>query len=350
MPSVFLLLIGLLFLGCVGCWMSLTTKRGGLEDFLEHEPRQSVPWGLIDVFAIAGIAILLELAAVEVARTVFGVSLPLDDSPSTSQWMISLSCITTSRLLAFVAAIAYLVFRNRANSDNLGWSATKFASDTTIGAVAFLLLAAPIFTIQFTLTSLLNVEERHPLIEQLTKDSNSTAFALATFMAVVAAPFTEEFFFRCVLQGWLEKLASNKNQGVGLLIGDSVTAADNTDSDAVAFEPAEALPPRESTRFENDESNPYLASNLVHPSSDVDASAAPKISVTWWPIIVSSLFFAAVHIGHGPDPIPLFVLALGLGYVYQRTHRLWPCIVIHMLLNGVSMFMLWLAIQFEISV
>ena len=62
----------------------------------------------------------------------------------------------------------------------------------------------------------------------------------------------------------------------------------------------------------------------------------------WWPILISSALFALAHWGNGPDPVPLFVFALGLGYVYQRTHRAWPCILIHMLLNGLSLSQLWL--------
>jgi membrane protease YdiL (CAAX protease family) len=39
------------------------------------------------------------------------------------------------------------------------------------------------------------------------------------------------------------------------------------------------------------------------------------------------------HYGQGLAPIPLFVLAIGLGYIYEKTGRLWPCIVVHGLLN-----------------
>jgi membrane protease YdiL (CAAX protease family) len=60
----------------------------------------------------------------------------------------------------------------------------------------------------------------------------------------------------------------------------------------------------------------------------------------WWPIIISSFAFAMAHFGHGTDPIPLFLVALGLGWLYQRTHRLWPCVVVHMALNGFSMLQL----------
>jgi membrane protease YdiL (CAAX protease family) len=49
-----------------------------------------------------------------------------------------------------------------------------------------------------------------------------------------------------------------------------------------------------------------------------------------------------MHIGTGLDPIPLFVLGLALGYLYQRTHRILPCIVLHALFNGFSLGILWL--------
>jgi membrane protease YdiL (CAAX protease family) len=59
------------------------------------------------------------------------------------------------------------------------------------------------------------------------------------------------------------------------------------------------------------------------------------------PIVLSSALFALAHVGHGPDPIPLFFLALILGYIYQRTHRIVPCIVAHMLFNSLAMLVLW---------
>ena len=60
----------------------------------------------------------------------------------------------------------------------------------------------------------------------------------------------------------------------------------------------------------------------------------------WLPIGVSSLLFALAHVGYGPDPVPLFSLALILGYVYQRTHRIVPSMVTHASFNGMSLFAL----------
>ncbi len=63
----------------------------------------------------------------------------------------------------------------------------------------------------------------------------------------------------------------------------------------------------------------------------------PRGTGGFLPILVSSSLFAALHVSHGPDWIPLFFLALGLGYLYRQTNRLLPGMVVHFLLNGTSM-------------
>jgi len=62
---------------------------------------------------------------------------------------------------------------------------------------------------------------------------------------------------------------------------------------------------------------------------DTSVETASAASPALWPILLSAGLFAALHATHGPDPIPLFLLALGLGYLYQRTIgscRAWWCI------------------------
>ena len=61
----------------------------------------------------------------------------------------------------------------------------------------------------------------------------------------------------------------------------------------------------------------------------------------WLPIIISAAAFGIAHFGYGPEPVPLFFLGLVLGFVYQRTHRIVPCIVAHSLFNLFTMVVLW---------
>lgn len=57
----------------------------------------------------------------------------------------------------------------------------------------------------------------------------------------------------------------------------------------------------------------------------------------WWPIFVSAALFALAHVGQGWAPVPLAVLAVGIGYVYRQTHRLVPIVAMHMTFNALSL-------------
>ena len=59
------------------------------------------------------------------------------------------------------------------------------------------------------------------------------------------------------------------------------------------------------------------------------------------------MLFALAHLGQGANPISLFFLAIGLGYLYQRTHRIVPCIMVHMLFNAFSMTLVGLYLFVE---
>ena len=82
----------------------------------------------------------------------------------------------------------------------------------------------------------------------------------------------------------------------------------------------------------------------VENSHDRCSLAGPR---PVWPVVASSVLFALMHWSHGPDPIPLFLLALALGVIYQRTQRVLPCIVAHALLNATSLAMLYAAVHLD---
>jgi membrane protease YdiL (CAAX protease family) len=53
-------------------------------------------------------------------------------------------------------------------------------------------------------------------------------------------------------------------------------------------------------------------------------------------VLAGAALFAAVHAHVWPSPVPLFVLAVGLGYLYLRTRSLVGPVVVHGLFNAVS--------------
>ena len=97
--------------------------------------------------------------------------------------------------------------------------------------------------------------------------------------------------------------------------------------------------------------NPYTSPQTADASSDVlpvaplDQQPELRGAAAWLPVAMSSTIFALLHYSHGPDWIPLLLLAAGMGYLYQRTHRLLPSLVVHSLLNSLSMWGLWAAVK-----
>lgn len=65
--------------------------------------------------------------------------------------------------------------------------------------------------------------------------------------------------------------------------------------------------------------------------------------VAW---LVSSLFFGLIHI-HPVMVINAIFIGMLLAYLYLRSESLWPCIILHMFNNGVSLLMLWTTVPDE---
>jgi membrane protease YdiL (CAAX protease family) len=194
-----------------------------------------------------------------------------------------------------------------------GWR--QAGRDAAIGAVAFLAAIVPIYGIQILLTSLFKPEHGHPLIEELTTNHSPQMMTSAAIVAVLAAPLYEETAFRLTFQGWLERVDAKLDRWRR-----PMTVQANVEAD---------LPPVE----------------LAVDDSQAASALAPEMPPGWAPVLISGVLFGAAHLGHGVAPVSLVLLGLILGYVYQRTHRIVPSIVCHMLFNGFSIAMLWLQLR-----
>ena len=87
--------------------------------------------------------------------------------------------------------------------------------------------------------------------------------------------------------------------------------------------------------------NPYAAPQTRSQPAQSHSPRQAEPSRRFTPILISSLVFSLFHLGHGPAPISLFFLSLVLGYLYQRTQRIWPSLVVHTLLNFCTTVILW---------
>lgn len=194
---------------------------------------------------------------------------------------------------------------------------------------------------------------------------------LCVVAAVVVAPVAEEFLFRVVLQGWLESCVerfSGLFPGVrrvlpgewGPVLLSSLLFA------SVHFRTAE--PERHGEFLIG-----LLLANAVvgllslgcavawlrlragATAADlglVPGKMADDARLGLWSLVgVLGPIYAVQIAGYlvlpkhvAPDPIPLFFLAVALGVLYARTHRLAPCIVLHAGLNAAGLAMAWLTL------
>lgn len=272
-------------------WLAVLWRLIRRQPLLSLAPRTTPSWGLLDF--LGGLVLLQLLPAVAASAILgaYGRSLngALTDLPPSA---LAATLFGGGIASLAAAAIAAVIVRWRKGGSwlGLGFNFRFLLTDFLVGGAAFLLLAPIVYGVLFVCVQFMG-ESRHPLIEALRESHSPAVLAAAGFAAVIAAPIAEEFVFRSLLQGWLEKVFQGRASPAVLIAG-------GDDSPA----------PLEATTG----SSPTTA------------------------IVLSSLLFAMMHFSHGPDPIALFVLSLGLGYLYHRTHRLAPCIAVHFLNNAFS--------------
>ncbi len=217
---------------------------------------------------------------------------------------------------ALPALLAVAAFLRRAAHDlrpAFYWRALP--GDVARGAVAGVALTPAVHAV-YWLTKTLNaaaggVEREHPLALLGAGDSpGEVAFFLLAVCVVV--PWTEELLFRGVMLRWLGRRAANAAPvfAVALLFAGTEGAALNPRPGPTLFVVA-------------------LAALTV-------AATRLRAARTARAVLASSALFAAAHSSVWPSPVPLFVLACGLGYLTVRTGRITAAVVAHGLFNAVS--------------
>jgi membrane protease YdiL (CAAX protease family) len=304
--------IFVLAIASLAVWFALfdRLKRGPI---LAYESRRPVPWSGYWTILPIGLVVLVVGAVI-----VSGESKPDDAKALTSVERLAYGSL--QQLLLAGVYLAVVVGASKATFADLGLptSLGQLLSDIRIGAIAWLAALAPVYCTQLALVLIFGQPEGHPLINMLESESSPLLFVAAFLAAVVVAPLCEEVLFRLLLQGWLEKWEDMRLRQA---------QADPTAPDERTIQ---AWSETMETSVE-----PLLLTGPAH------SGGVAGLPYGWTPIVLSSLLFALAHFGYGPDPIPLFLLALILGYVYQRTHRIVPSMVAHALFNSMSLFALW---------
>ncbi|HEY7423036.1 MAG TPA: CPBP family intramembrane glutamic endopeptidase [Gemmataceae bacterium] len=213
--------------------------------------------------------------------------------------------------------------------DQLGLTTRRFGRNILAGIAGMLALTPPVFGV-YWLVRYLYAEagehgvEQHALEIIAGQRLFPAEWVMLIFMAMIAAPFLEELTFRGVLQSWL---GTRRWGGHLAMLGALTFAVVSRRKDLLAAWP---------------EGIRSLAMAAM-PALFVLGLLPIYLLVCWRSrtplgpaIFGTSLLFACVHTEVWPTPVPLFVLALGLGILAQRTRSLVGPIVLHSLFNGVS--------------
>lgn len=345
LTTVLVLAIG--FGGCV-CWVLAALKVAGGQPLLAWSKRRPVPWAALDQL---GITVLYVLSIVIVQASLQKAGMLPDTDDLTKLSLADSAVLVASNMAAslglLVVALPFIILRTGATARDLGLVARELARDIKLGIIGFLMLAPPVYVIQGLLVYFWQ-PSKHPLMEMFKASPDPGFYALLFVAAAVVAPIFEEMVFRVILQGFLEKFFSWRHSLLELLLGIRPAPIANSAPGPVATDEAvKVLHSGEPLA----QPNPYAASPVIIGETStaaplIDPTVQPELlgASAWLPIALSAIIFALLHFSHGPDWVALTLLAAGMGYLYQRTHRLVPSLVVHALLNSLSMWGLWLQV------
>lgn len=309
----------------ISVWVGVVRCLAANQPILEAQPAPVARWGLLDIFG--GTLGFIVLANLFVKPYLPDGPYVLDDLTIDQRIGAMWGQISAQSLVCL--GIFMLILARGGLTLVVGKSWKQFREDIVIGIATFCALCVPVIIIQVSIAQF--VEYKHELITMIMKSPTPEIIIPVLVSAVLVAPITEEFAFRLLLQGWLEEVFASRYRSVrDILMGQFGVPKDGQTSQL------------SEERFTAEPDNEMEALSDPH----VEEAYPERPSLMILPIFASSIIFALLHFGQGAAPIPLFFLALGLGYVYQKRRTMTPSLVVHMMLNGQSMLLLVLQIFF----
>jgi membrane protease YdiL (CAAX protease family) len=311
-PTIVSLVVGLSIYALLGAmltawiWAIVRLARG--LPLLPARPLRPVPWTGQDALAVFLIYLGFQFLGPPLLLAISGGGRP--SFPIGPAKTIVISTVVNGVFL--LVAWKYLAKRSGATVADLGLEPGRARREVVRGIVGGVLIT-PVGLGMNLLAQKLWEPTGHVIEQWISKSSPPSTWALAAFMAVLVAPVLEEFLFRGVLLGALNRLAAGTGKGRPGTGVDPEFAGDIHDPGTVASVPAATNSSAITVKL-------FLANAVV------------------------SLLFAAMHVTFWPTPIPLFFVSLGLGLVYQRTGSLIAPITMHACLNGVSTLLLLLSL------
>ncbi len=314
-------------------WAIGRLRRG--QPLLEEGPPRDVPWKGLSVIAVIVLYLASQGAVVwaySEARRVGLVRAPVGDAgklPAAD--LLGIMLVSNALVVLLTPWLLRVTSGARAADfgvDRLG----VVMRDLRRGFVGCLILAPVVYGFYAGVQALWPPRE-HPAVEAIRGQATGLVTLMVAVSAVVAAPLAEELVFRGVLLGWLTRVArAGRGSGTAGVLGSKPGVEEGRD---------EALP-----SCPTDRSSVWAAPGVPpesEPRPGDGSGSSGREAVAWTPNILVSLLFASVHSAQWPAPIPLFLLSLGLGWLYQRTGRLGGPVGMHATFNGFSTAVLLLS-------
>lgn len=308
-------MIGLIFLAIATSWAIVIERVIRKVPIIPDRSGGAVPWRGGQVFVCFAIWQFAMLSVAGILRSRRGA----DGEPDIVAAFAALSVINLAMTIGLPLMLAAW---NGASSEDFGIARGRIGKDLRIGIIAAIFCLPLVYMIQF-LAILIWQPTAHPLQEMLLLQQDPAILLLALGSAVIFAPAAEELLFRGIFQGWLDsRFGSSRTRN------EDVPKSEPEDTFDLA-----PIDSRDS--FEN----PYLAPGT--PLGQASTLGVEELAThrRWGnrlSLFVPAVIFAAVHAAQWPAPIPLFVLAIGLGLVYRRTKGLIAPVAMHATFNGVS--------------
>ena len=275
--------------------------------------RCCIPW---NGFAIVAVFILSQLALEVGTQFVVSRGHYSTFEPDTTRLLSSLAAriIITPVFFALLTWALALIFQSVRIP-----TAKQIAGWIALGAFAWFLIA-PVTLAIHAITLLVKQELGGPMdVHPLSKvHPTNDGFGGGIFLVAICvmASWIEEYFFRGLLLPWVVRASYRPWLLVAWAFGfalDLLRAFNDPHYSAVLFVATGAV-------------LLWLCQTLP--------KTKPKRTILG--VVSTSLLFAAVHSSVWPSPVPLFFLALGLGFLTARTGSIIPAVVVHGLFNGVS--------------
>lgn len=320
-PALLLLLLATVFLLSLASCFYLLWRLLRYGQVLTYEPRRRVPWGLW------GVIVAVLLTGFSIATAITSGPPPGEEATPVAadefaRQMISVSAVFLSLSAAILLVLGVVC---RASLVDLGLPTSKgqLAKDVGLGLVLGMAAFLPVYVLQALAIQLLGIEASHPLLDRIQQSPDLPVLLGAMLAATIVAPVFEEIVYRLLLMGALERW---EDESIGWHYSEPPLHEDPSLARFFGPEDLEDLSQLPDTT--PDEAPPVAPGMVV------------GLSHGWFPILVSAFLFSLAHLGQGPSPIPLFAFALIVAYAYQRTHRIIPCVVAHLVFNGLSIAIL----------